>query len=53
MKDAFNRTPLHIANIVGSKDVAKFLVENGADESARDYMGICAKYATEDAPGQV
>jgi ankyrin repeat protein/serine/threonine protein kinase len=52
-RDAFDRTPLHIANIIGDEDIAKMLVDNGADESARDHMGICAKYASASAPGQI
>lgn len=32
-------TPLHLASMVGNTDVAKFLLDNGADVNARDSEG--------------
>jgi ankyrin repeat protein len=52
-RDALDRTPLHIANIIGSNEVARVLLQNGADPSARDMFGVCAAHASASSPGQV
>ncbi len=32
-------TPLHLASMVGNKELARFLIDNGADVNARDFEG--------------
>jgi len=39
VKDVFGRTPLHLAVMVGRRDVVELLLSRGADPNARDAAG--------------